>query len=36
MDGGTIIGKFLASQGVEFIFILIGGHIAPILCGSKK
>lgn len=35
MNGGAIIAKFLAEQGVPFIFTLCGGHISPILVGCK-
>ncbi len=34
-DGGTIIGKILASHGVKQLFTLCGGHISPILVGAE-
>ncbi|MGB8223389.1 MAG: thiamine pyrophosphate-binding protein, partial [Polyangiales bacterium] len=34
-DGGTIIGRVLASRGVKQIFTLCGGHISPILVGAE-
>ncbi len=33
-DGGTIIGRILASRGVKQLFTLCGGHISPILVGA--
>jgi acetolactate synthase-1/2/3 large subunit len=36
MHGGDIIGEVLKAHGVEFLFTLCGGHISPILVGSKK
>ncbi|MBN2153367.1 MAG: thiamine pyrophosphate-binding protein [Candidatus Lokiarchaeota archaeon] len=35
-DGGDSIGKVLRKQGVEHLFTLCGGHIAPILVGAKR
>ena len=35
MNGGDIIGRVLKAHGVEFLFTLCGGHISPILKGSK-
>ena len=35
MNGGDIIGRVLAAQGVKFLFTLCGGHISPILKGAK-
>ncbi len=35
-DGGTLIARILAEQGVEFVFTLCGGHISPILVGAKR
>ncbi len=35
MNGGRIIGQVLKAHGVEFLFTLCGGHISPILKGSK-
>lgn len=34
-DGGAIIGRALASRGVEHLFTLCGGHISPILVGAE-
>jgi acetolactate synthase-1/2/3 large subunit len=36
INGGDIVAKFLKTQGVQFIFTLCGGHIAPILVGCHK
>jgi thiamine pyrophosphate-dependent acetolactate synthase large subunit-like protein len=36
MNGGKLIADVLASQGVRFLFTLVGGHISPILSESKK
>ena len=36
MDGGHLIAKVIARQGIDFIFTLCGGHISPILSGCKK
>jgi thiamine pyrophosphate-dependent acetolactate synthase large subunit-like protein len=36
MNAGDIIGHVLKNKGVQFIFTLCGGHIAPILVGAKK
>jgi len=36
MDGGLLVAKTLASQGVTTLFTLCGGHIAPILIGCKR
>ncbi|TXT65490.1 MAG: Acetolactate synthase [Promethearchaeota archaeon] len=36
MNAGDIIGQVLKNKGVEFIFTLCGGHIAPILVGANK
>lgn len=35
MDGGALVGRTLAAHGVEELFTLCGGHIAPILVGAK-
>ncbi len=35
-SGGDIIAKVLKSHGVQHLFTLCGGHISPILVGSKK
>ena len=36
MHGGDVIGEVLARRGIRFLFTLCGGHISPILVGSKK
>ncbi len=36
MHGGDWVAEVLKAQGVEFIFTLSGGHIAPILVGAKE
>ncbi len=36
MHGGDWVAEVLKAQGVEFIFTLSGGHIAPILVGAKQ
>ncbi len=35
MDGGQLIARSIAAQGVRFAFTLCGGHISPILSGFK-
>jgi acetolactate synthase-1/2/3 large subunit len=35
MHGGLLVAHTLASQGVQTLFTLCGGHIAPILLGCK-
>jgi len=35
MNGGDRIAGVLVEQGVKFLFTLCGGHISPILVGSK-
>ena len=35
MDGGQLIARAVAAQGVRFVFTLCGGHISPILSGCK-
>ena len=35
MNGGDLVAEVLARQGVRFLFTLCGGHISPILVGSK-
>ena len=35
MHGGDQVAKFLHAQGVQQLFTLCGGHISPILSGSK-
>ncbi len=36
MNGGELIARVLANQGVPYIFTLTGGHIAPILVAAKQ
>jgi acetolactate synthase-1/2/3 large subunit len=36
MDGGDRIAAVLKEHGVRFLFTLCGGHISPILVGSKR
>jgi len=36
MHGGDRIAAVLKEHGVQFLFTLCGGHIAPILVGSKR
>ncbi len=36
MHGGDIVGEVLKTQGVQFLFTLVGGHISPILVGAKE
>jgi acetolactate synthase-1/2/3 large subunit len=36
MNGGDRVAAVLAEQGVRFLFTLCGGHISPILVGSKR
>lgn len=36
MNGGDRIAEVLRRQGVQFLFTLCGGHISPILVGSKR
>lgn len=36
MNGGDRIAEVLVAQGVRFLFTLCGGHISPILVGSKQ
>jgi acetolactate synthase-1/2/3 large subunit len=35
LNGGDIIARALAEQGVRFLFTLCGGHISPILVAAK-
>ncbi|EFA83045.1 thiamine pyrophosphate-binding enzyme family protein [Heterostelium album PN500] len=35
-SGGDLVAKVLKSQGVKFIFTLIGGHISPILISCDR
>lgn len=36
VNGGKLVADVLAAHGVQFIFTLVGGHISPILIGSKE
>ncbi|HEV8582819.1 MAG TPA: thiamine pyrophosphate-binding protein [Thermoanaerobaculia bacterium] len=36
MNGGDRVAAVLVEQGVRFLFTLCGGHISPILVGSKR
>jgi len=36
MDGGALVGKALANEGVEKAFVLCGGHIMPIFYGMRN
>ncbi|MBW2244871.1 MAG: thiamine pyrophosphate-binding protein [Deltaproteobacteria bacterium] len=36
LDGGALVGKALANEGVERAFILCGGHIMPALYGMRN
>ncbi len=36
MNGGDRVATVLVEQGVKFLFTLCGGHISPILVGSKR
>jgi acetolactate synthase-like protein len=36
LNGGELIAEILKKQGVKYLFTLCGGHISPILVGSKK
>jgi acetolactate synthase-1/2/3 large subunit len=36
IDGGALIGKALANEGVEKAFVLCGGHIMPIFYGMRN
>ena len=33
VDGGALVGKALANEGIEKAFVLCGGHIMPIFYG---
>ena len=35
VDGGELIGKALANEGIEKAFVLCGGHIMPIFYGMR-
>lgn len=36
VDGGALVGKALADNGVDTAFVLCGGHIMPALYGMRK
>jgi acetolactate synthase-1/2/3 large subunit len=36
MNGGELVARTLAAQGVEHLFTLCGGHISPILVEAKR
>ncbi|MEO2173984.1 MAG: thiamine pyrophosphate-binding protein [bacterium] len=36
IDGGELVGRALANEGVENAFVLCGGHIMPIFYGMRK
>ncbi|MBW2635866.1 MAG: hypothetical protein JRE14_17520 [Deltaproteobacteria bacterium] len=36
IDGGALVGKALANEGVEKAFVLCGGHIMPIFYGLRN
>ena len=36
IDGGALVGKTLANEGVEKAFVLCGGHIMPIFYGLRN
>jgi len=36
MDGGARVAEVLKTNGVEFVFTLIGGHVSPILVACKR
>ncbi|MHA2249669.1 MAG: thiamine pyrophosphate-binding protein [Candidatus Kariarchaeaceae archaeon] len=36
LHGGELVGEVLKSHNVKFLFTLCGGHISPILVGSKN
>ncbi|MCP5070953.1 MAG: hypothetical protein GY946_30685, partial [bacterium] len=36
LDGGALVGKALANEGVEKAFALCGGHIMPALYGMRS
>lgn len=36
IHGGDLVGQVLKSHGVQNVFTLSGGHIAPILVGAEK
>jgi acetolactate synthase I/II/III large subunit len=36
IDGGALVGKALANEGVQKAFVLCGGHIMPIFYGMRN
>jgi acetolactate synthase-1/2/3 large subunit len=36
LDGGALVGKALANEGIEKAFVLCGGHIMPIFYGMRN
>jgi len=36
LDGGALVGRALANEGVERAFVLCGGHIMPALYGMRS
>ena len=36
IDGGALVGKALANEGIERAFVLCGGHIMPIFYGMRN
>jgi acetolactate synthase-1/2/3 large subunit len=36
VDGGALVGKALANEGIEKAFVLCGGHIMPIFYGMRN
>jgi len=36
IDGGALVGKALANEGVEKAFVLCGGHIMPVFYGMRN
>jgi acetolactate synthase-1/2/3 large subunit len=36
IDGGALVGKALANEGVEKAFVLCGGHVMPIFYGMRN
>ena len=36
VDGGALIGKALANEGIEKAFVLCGGHIMPMFYGMRN
>lgn len=36
LDGGALVGRALADEGVERVFLLCGGHVMPALYGMRS